>query len=211
MRIVVLAGLVLLLTVSAANAENAPDLRLDSTASEVGGHAVSVWCEADDINWMQLVRNAFQDETMDASRVRGFNVRDSTVVYLSPSVCLTLRSGLKDAPPNGEFLDRGTALFVFLFEALRQSVPDMGVSREAELSCRSVMLVPHYATTLLGIPTRITVTKTVSRRVRVKGRWVTRRVRVRRLGANPLLAQIAREAEAARRAEPAPYYVGNRC
>jgi hypothetical protein len=185
-----IVAVLLMLLAPAANAENAPDPRLDGAASEVGGHAVSVWCEADPINWMQLVRNAFQDDTMDASRVRGFNIRGSTVVYLRPSVCLTLRSGLKDSAPNGMFRDRGTALVVFLFESLRQSVPDMAGGRaDVSRGCARAALrddAPRYTSEGDGHEDRL---ETGSR----EG-WVTRRVRVRKLIPNP-----------------APYYDGRAC
>jgi hypothetical protein len=59
---------------------------------------------------------------------------------------------------------------------------------------------------LLAIPERISVTTTALKwkRVKVGGKWVRRRVRVRIrvLVANPRLAQLVSEAEAVRRAAP---------
>lgn len=200
MRLLVIAAALVALAAPAAHAANAPDTRLDGVASGVGGHAVTVWCEADAVNWMHLVRDVAH-ETVDASKVRGFNVRDSTTIYLSPDVCLSLRVYLKDGDPKGAFLDRGSSLLALLFESLRQSYPQMGVGHEPDMLCRAVGLVRRYAITLLKVPPRVTVTKTIRGGKRVRRREVP----------NPLLARITAQAEKSRRASPTPYYMGNAC
>jgi hypothetical protein len=173
--------------VSAAPAANAPDRRLDAAASEVARHPVFVWCETDEAAWAVLVRG---------SAVERFTVAGQPIIWLSPPVCLALRRALDHKPPEQGGFPLGQALFGLLHEALHQR----GEADDTKADCGALALVPEYAVALLGISQRVYVTKTVwTRRVRVGGRWIKKRIRVliRVRVPNPKLAQVIGEATTA--------------
>jgi hypothetical protein len=196
-----------------ALAADAPDSRLDATATEIAGHSLTVACETDEAAWSALLASV-GDTPPDGEYVRGFTAPGS-VVHLSPAVCLSLRFGLHDAAPASSEIAPGVALEVLLFESLRQRTTNLGVGQEAVLECQAVGLVRAYGTKLLKIPAKVAETKTVYRwkRVLVHGKWVRKRVafRVRVLVANPALASLVNQAERDRRRLQPPYFTGNNC
>jgi hypothetical protein len=182
-----IAGLIAALAVSTATAANAPDRRLDAAATEIARHPVFVWCETDEAAWGHLVQGA---PRVDPG---GFTAAGQPIIWLSPSVCSTLRRALHKGPPPARPLPLGEALFYFLHQALHQR----GEADDTKADCGALTLVPEYAVVLLGIPKRVYVTKTTwTRRVRVHGRWIKKRIRVaiRVRAPNPKLAQVIGEA-----------------
>lgn len=188
--LVALVLVLALLLVASARAGNAPDPRLDAVATEIAGHPVNVHCEAEPAAWAEIVAVAFPGAPFSPDRLQGFAYYGGPVVYLSPANCLTLRAELKAELPAGLLRFTGEALMTLLHE----SVHARGVVDERETDCIALGLLRHYATNLLLIPARVYVSKRVSRvkRVKVKGRWVRRtiRVRVRVLVPNPRLANL---------------------
>lgn len=196
--LVALVLVLALLLVASARAGNAPDLRLDAAATEIAGHPVSVHCEAEPAAWAEIVAANFPGTPFSPDRLQGFAPYGGSVVYLSPANCLTLRAELKAEPPAGLLRFTGEALMTLLHE----SIHARGVVDEHSTDCAALGLLRHYAVNLLLIPERVYVSKLVPRvkRVKVKGRWVRRtvRVRVRVLVPNPRLTNLIADVVAIR-------------
>lgn len=188
--------------VSTAQAGNVPDPRLDAVAAEIAGHPVNVWCETDSAEWSRMVSAVF-GPTVDPIYVRGYTLYSSTTVNVAPIVCATLLweiGGRQGTPPP--YLPRGVALLTLVHESVHQR----GVTDEGIADCIAIKLLPRFVGTLYGIPAKVAQRKYVYRwkRVRVKGKLVSRRVRVpiRVVVPNPKYTLVVQEAESARRASP---------
>jgi hypothetical protein len=184
----------------AAEAGNAPDSRLDAASSEVAGKPVTVHCETSQTEWVVLIARFGV-----RAPAGGFAIIGQSTNYLAPPYCLTLRQLLRSGSPADWSGLPGWALLALLHEAVHQR----GILDEGITDCMALALVRRYAISLLGMPERVAETRVVYRRkrVKVKGRWVWRRVavRVRVLVANPELARVVAQAEQAHVTSEPPY------
>ncbi|MDE2098614.1 MAG: hypothetical protein KGL39_15275 [Patescibacteria group bacterium] len=188
-----LCGTLLLVTAGAAQASNSPDLTLDTAASYVAGHAVTVWCETDWAAWLSM------EQQNGVSEAGGFTHIGTPVVYVAPDVCEELHA-LIDRRDVGSFF-AADAVLTLAHEAVHQR----GVADEGAADCAALSLVKDVATTFFGIP------KTVPQRyIELATRRVAgKRVRVPTLKTrqiiNPYLVQLQQDAQLWHDAKPAAY------
>jgi hypothetical protein len=201
--VLVIAAAVAAIMAPLSAASNWPDNRLDAVATQVAGHPVNVWCESSWSDWIHTGDSA--DENWDG--VRGFTFLSAPTIYIAPDACFTLHAMLNRE--NVGSLHAADALLVLAHESVHQR----GISDEGMTDCTALPLVPSLAVNSFGIPSMapekyaVTVWKTM--RVKVGGKWVTKRyatqqVRWRSIP-NPWLAQLANDAHRWHRTAPAEY------
>lgn len=166
------------------------DITLNTAASKIAGHPVTVACYSSGHEWVQAEDSAFPGQNFEAD---GFTFigRTPAVIYLSPRVCDTLEADLH-GNPAGDYWN-GLAIKVLLHEASHQA----GIADEAGAECNALSLLKAYAPTFgyaltVQRVTYVKVTKTTYKRV-VK------------TVPNPALASLSRWAEFWHHALPANY------
>jgi hypothetical protein len=185
-----------------ANAANWQDSRLDSVASIVAGHSVSVYCEDSRAEWVDIER-AMGNSGDDLG---GFTwlpgaadpFGNYNTVYIQPESCDALHVFGYNWGTNGGAMDAGMYWFAQAVAILtHESVHQRGIADEGLTECTSYHLLPQVYVNQFNIKRTVSV-KTVAK-VRGKFRTVYKRV------ANPILARLLVWNKAIHNTMPAEY------
>lgn len=155
-----------------ATAGNRPHPLLDQISTEVAGKPLTVWCETNELDW-----GAY--ELRVGAVLYGFTYLSQPVTYLSPATCNTLHFAITYGYKEVGIIYLANAVTTLVHEAVHQR----GISDERVAECTALPLVMPVMEKYLGLTrtvpelqTRVvTFTRAVRRKVR--GRWVTVRVK----------------------------------
>jgi hypothetical protein len=137
--------------------------RLDSVATAVAGHPVSVYCGSSEAEWVDVSRAIIDD----GDNLLGFTYPTANTdpfgnvneIYLNPRACTTFQiyfangwgttAAARDA---GLYWLAGAAL-TLVHESIHQS----GVADEGQTECAAIKLMPKALPAFFGVPRTITV------------------------------------------------------
>ena len=173
--------------------------QLDSAASDVAGHPVTVECVFAASLWLSEVGSS-----VDGSFIDGFTTPGAeTTIHLGPAPCDALY-GLTTGDDVGA-VEAARGLLTLAHEAVHQR----GVTDEGVTDCTALPLVPGLATKVFGIPATVVQTVTATRTIVGRIGKRSKRVRVsyvKTVGVpNPYLAALAADAERWHRLHLAAY------
>lgn len=174
--VLLLAVLFALVWASASTAANRPHPLLNQISSEVAGKPITVWCETSELDW-----GAY--ELRVGAALYGFTFLNQPVTYLSPATCNTLHFALTYGYKEVGIIYLANAVTTLVHEAVHQR----GITDERVTECTALPLVMPTMEKYFGLTRTIpelqnrvvTFTRTVRRKVR--GRWVTVRVKTQKV------------------------------
>jgi hypothetical protein len=158
--LVVVGALMMTTTASAADWHLA---KLDSVASSIAGHPVSVYCDSSQAEWVDVSRatsgagDGLLGFTYGPNAVDPFG--NSNTIYLNPTACTTFQTyaangwGTTLAARDAGMYWLGGAALTLVHESIHQS----GNADEGQTECAAIKQLPTDLSTLFGVPTTITV------------------------------------------------------
>ena len=202
-----IAALAVAATASAASATLQHDPRLDAVATDVAGFPLTVYGEDDPAAWAQ------ESAGMSVVDPTGFTRIDQPVVYLAPPMWSALEQVETTGVQLPFSLDVPFAILTIVHEAEHQR---MRSTDEGRVNACAIAAFPSVLSRDFGIPATVTTTRRrvvySRRRVRVHGRYVTRRVSrtvsTSVTSANPIYVLLVQEAQEIYATEPPPYSTG---
>ena len=202
-----LVALAFAATAATASATLQHDPRLDAVATDVAGFPLTVYGEDDPAAWAaDAAGGASSDPT-------GFTYLDRPVVYLSPPMWAALESVEGSGVTLPFSIDVPLAILTLIHESDHQRLHS---ADEGRVEACAIAAFPSVLSRDFGIPATVTTTRRrvvySRRRVKVHGRYVTRRV-ARTVStsvpsANPIYALLVQEAQEIYATEPPPYSTG---
>lgn len=201
--VVVAACAVFAGTAGASTKSNWPNAQLDSAASSVAGHPVTVWCEDSWGDWI----HAGDHYSEDWSYLLGFTFISQPEIFVNPQVCETLHALVSGLDVGAYHASQA------ILTLAHESVHQRGISDESVTDCTAYPLVPGLAANFFGVPRTVNEKRIVSYTKavvkRANGRTVKVKVRAQKVVwkavANPYLNLLGAYAQAWHKSAPAAY------